>query len=152
MVSELKLYWITALRSWLIAALLLFNTGCAVTAPYDQYVYQSSTSMKVDALNLMSNATEPYSKHLTAIEQFTDQLNKLYEYELHRKKNDIRIRMWNLLKDPERNLLGGFMKRWQQEGRLSAPFVEEAKIIIGKSFDQLAELESGKLLPKDIQQ
>ncbi|WP_290711109.1 hypothetical protein, partial [Flavihumibacter sp. CACIAM 22H1] len=97
-------------------------------------------------------AEQTYTSQQKEIEAFTDQLNKLYEYELHRKKNQLRIQMWNLLRNPEKNLLGGFLARWKKETQLKPAFITEAKIIVGNAFDQLAELESGKLTPKDLQQ
>jgi hypothetical protein len=60
--------------------------------------------------------------------------------------------MWDLLRNPEKNLLGGFLSRWKKEGQLGTTFISEAKIIVGRAFDQLAELESGKITPKELQQ
>lgn len=128
------------------------SMGCAITAPYDQQVYSQTTGLKVDALKLMDKATKAYDSQSEAISNFTDKWDKLYEYELHRAKNDIRISMWNLLRDPDKNLMGGFLKRWKTESTLSETFINEAKIQVGKAFDQLAELESGKITPKELKQ
>ena len=135
---------------WLLAAFFSFP-GCVATAPYDQQVYAQTTALKVDALKLMTKATKDYNTQKEAVEKFTDSWDKLYEYELHRKNNGIRISMWKLLRDPERNLMGGFLARWQKENSLSTTFIDEAKIQVGKAFDQLSELESGKIKPKDLQ-
>lgn len=137
---------------WLYILLAAGLYGCALTAPYDQFVYKESTSLKVDALKLMDKAAKPFESQQEAVEKLNDQLDKLYEYELHRRKNGIRISMWNLLRDPEKNLLGGFLKRWKEKNTLGEPFIDEAKIQIGKAFDQLAELESGKITPKELKQ
>ncbi|MFT4024932.1 MAG: hypothetical protein QM664_14235 [Flavihumibacter sp.] len=126
-------------------------TGCVTTAPYDQYVYAQTTGLKVDALKLMAKAGREYSTQKEAVEKFTDAWDKIYEYELHRRNNGIRINMWNLLRDPQRHLLGGFLARWQKESTLSETFISEAKIQVGKAFDQLSELESGKIKPKELQ-
>ncbi|WP_234864124.1 hypothetical protein [Flavihumibacter fluminis] len=146
-------------RSWpalilivILSSACFIQSSCVTTAPYDQYVYKESTSLKVDALKLMDKAEKTYNTQEKEIEKLTDQLDKLYEYELHRKKNQLRIQMWELLRNPEKNLLGGFLSRWKKEGQLSPGFITEAKIIVGKAFDQLAELESGKLTPKELQQ
>lgn len=157
MVSEYQtLIYKRTFGNWLftlvLGCLLLLSSACVTTAPYDQYVYKESTSLKVDALKLMDKAEKTYTSQQKEITALTDQLDKLYEYELHRRKNQLRIQMWNLLKDPERNLLGGFLSRWKKEEQLNAAFIGEAKLIVGKAFDQLAELESGKLTPKDLQQ
>lgn len=137
---------------WLYTLLAAGLYGCALTAPYDQFVYKESTSLKVDALKLMDKAAKPFESQQEAVEKLNDELDKLFEYELHRRKNGIRISMWNLLRDPEKNLLGGFLKRWKEKSTLGEPFIDEAKIQIGKAFDQLAELESGKITPKELKQ
>ena len=125
--------------------------SCAITAPYDQYVYAQTTGLKVDALKLMGKAEKPFTSQNEAVDKFTDQWDKLYEYELHRKNNGIRIQMWALLRDSTKNLMGGFLQRWKKENTLSPVFIDEAKIQVGKAFDQLSELESGKIKPKELQ-
>jgi hypothetical protein len=147
-----KRSWKTLLLIVILSSACLIQSSCVTTAPYDQYVYKESTSLKVDALKLMDKAEKPYNTQEKEIEKLTDQLDKLYEYEVHRKKNQLRIQMWDLLRNPEKNLLGGFISRWKNEGQLSPGFITEVKIIVGKAFDQLAELESGKLTPKELQQ
>jgi hypothetical protein len=138
-------------RCLLLLPFLLAQLSCAIVAPYDQYVYAQTTGIKVDALKLMDRADKTYSSQSEAINKFTDQLDKLYEYELHRKNNSIRITMWQLLRNPDKNLLGGFMQKWKKENSLSGVFIGEAKIQVGKAFDQLSELESGKIKPKELQ-
>ena len=135
-----------------LSSVCLLQSSCVTTAPYDQFVYKESTSLKVDALKLMDKAEKPFTTQEKEIEKLTDQLDKLYEYESHRKKNQLRIQMWDLLRSPEKNLLGGFLSRWKKEGQLGTTFISEAKIIVGRAFDQLAELESGKITPKELQQ
>lgn len=135
-----------------LSFVLVQSIGCAITAPYDQHVYSQTTGLKVDALKLMDKATRAYDSQSEAISNFTDKWDKLYEYELHRARNDIRISMWNLLRDPDKNLMGGFLKRWKTESTLSETFINEAKIQVGRAFDQLAELESGKITPKELKQ
>ncbi len=135
-----------------LSSIWLLQSSCVTTAPYDQFVYKESTSLKVDALKLMDKAEKPFATQEKEIEKLNDQLDKLYEYEVHRKKNQLRIQMWDLLRNPEKNLLGGFLSRWKKEGQLGTTFISEAKIIVGRAFDQLAELESGKITPKELQQ
>jgi hypothetical protein len=135
-----------------LSSICLLQSSCVSTAPYDQFVYKESTSLKVDALKLMDKAEKPFTTQEKEIEKLNDQLDKLYEYEVHRKKNQLRIQMWDLLRNPEKNLLGGFLSRWKKEGQLGTTFISEAKIIVGRAFDQLAELESGKITPKELQQ
>ena len=100
--------------------------GCASTiAKYNPVSYQYAVSLKVESLELMDKATQSYKEHASEVEL--------------------------LLKNPDRNLLGGFTNRWQERGSLSEVFVTEAKTNVALAFDQIIELESGKLKEKDIQ-
>lgn len=146
------LFFRKSIHLFLLLALLLVLGGCAITTPYDQYVYAQTTGLKVDALKLMDKADKHYLSQTDACEKFTDHWDKLYEYELHRKNNGIRIDMWNLLRDSSKNLMGGFLHKWKKENILNPIFINEAKIQVGKAFDQLSELESGKVTPKELKQ
>ena len=138
-----------------VTALLLFYlpifTGCATISAFDQYAYAQTTSLKVEAMSLMDQATEEYATHEKEIKDLELKMEKAYEYELHREKNAVTVSMWKLVKDPEKNLLGGFLTRWKNMSKLSPVFINEAKPQIQKAFDQIAELESGKIRPKDVQ-
>ncbi|MEI6556396.1 MAG: hypothetical protein WCL70_12470, partial [Paludibacter sp.] len=62
----------------------------------------------------------------------------------------ITLQLWDKLLDSNGHLLGGCLKRWQTEKKLSAVFVQEEKKIVGEAFDQIAELESKKIKASDI--
>jgi hypothetical protein len=129
----------------LYLALLGGFQGCSTISVFDLYAYTQTTSIKVDALALMAKATEPASAHAEAIEHMIIQLDKAYEYEKGRPKNEITTRMWDVLKNPERNLLGGFLKRWREKGTLSSAFVEESRGLVSEAFDLISGLESQKI-------
>ncbi|AEB09556.1 hypothetical protein [Desulfobacca acetoxidans] len=118
--------------------------GCATISPYSATAYEQATSLKAEALVLMGKATEPYSQHQTQVEALKLNLEKAYEYAKGRPKNELSIRQWEILKDPERHSLGGFLKRWQQESSLRPAFVQEAKELVADQFDAIIGLESGK--------
>ncbi len=132
---------------WLAA---LVMAGCATISVFDQHAYQQTTSLKVEAVHLMGKAVESYDAHRGDVETFQLSLQKLYEYEKNRPKNEITVEMWDKLMNPDGHLLGGFMKRWESEGRLNKVFVGEAQLLVSKAFDQIAGLESKKLKPADI--
>jgi hypothetical protein len=131
------------------AALLVASNGCSTISVFDQYAYTQTTSLKVDALALMGKATKEAAAHNEAIEQLTIKIDKAYEYEKGRPKNEITTRMWDVLKSPERNLLGGFVKRWREKGKLSQAFIEESKELVAEAFDLISSLESQKIKPDD---
>lgn len=128
----------------------LFYSSCSpLISSYDQYAYIQTTSLKVDALNLMDMATEDYNTHEPDVKEVLMKLDKVYEYEKNRAKNDITIKMWDIMKNPDRNLLAGFIKRWKNEKKLGEVFVTEAKKQVGRAFDLVAELEGSKIKRKD---
>ncbi len=132
--------------------LLLALTACSYIAPYSQYAYQQATSLKVDALALMDKAAEPYASHAADAGDLVTEVEKAYEYAKGRPKNELSAKQWQILKDPDRNLLGGFLKRWKAESTLSPTFIKEAKGLVGNAFDTISGLESGKIKSGEIKQ
>ncbi|MBE7174019.1 MAG: hypothetical protein INR73_25825 [Williamsia sp.] len=129
-----------------VFSVLLF-LSCATIAKYDQYAYSQATSIKVDALGVMDLATGNYSDNQSAIKEVTTAIDKMYEYEKNRPKNEVSEKMWGLLRDSSGHLYGGFIQRWRKEGKLDKVFIDESKRLIGASFDQISQLESGKIKP-----
>ncbi len=65
-------------------------------------------------------------------------------------KNELSTRQWEILKDPDRHLLGGFISRWKNEDKLGKTFIDNAKKgLIMQAFDQIIGLESGKIKRKN---
>ncbi len=52
--------------------------------------------------------------------------------------------MWEILKKPEGNLFGGFLRRWKQKGSFKPDAVALKKPDIAEAFDQIIGLEIGK--------
>lgn len=128
---------------WILALLLNFS-GCApMIAEYDNVAYQQALSLKVDSLFLMNKATESYSNQVEAVERLEIDLEKAYEYAKGRTGNEEIIKLWEIMKDPERNLVGGFLKRWEKNNTLSQTFIDESKKTISEGFDQIIGLEIG---------
>ena len=125
--------------------LLLSFVGCSSISTFDQHAYIQTTSLKVDALNLMAQATDSFSIHAKNVAELKTNLQKVYEYERNRPKNEVTVKMWDLLLNSDGHLLGGFLKRWEDKSVLGATFVNEEKKIISDAFDQIAGLESGKI-------
>lgn len=76
---------------------------------------------------------------------FRLELDKAYEYERGRPLNQDTIAQWDLLRDPNRDLLGGFLSEWKQDGPLKPVYIKRKKAQIGKAFDEIILLESGKI-------
>lgn len=132
-------------RLLLLVVLLLAGASCATISTFDQYAYTQSTSLKVDALSLMGHANESYANYSTQAASIQTALDKVVEYERNRPKNGITLKMWGILTDSSGNLYGGFIRRWKQEDKLDTAFISAAQQLVGASFDQISQLESGKI-------
>lgn len=117
-------------------------------ARLNETAYEKSTSIKASSLALMDKAQEPYSKYSKNVEEILLEAQKAYEYAKERPKNEESTKQWKIMIDPERNMLAGFFKRWKSEKKLRKSFIDEAKGQIGKGFDQISGLESGKIKKK----
>lgn len=132
---------------WLFLLALLSGGCSSLIAEYDQVAYQQATSLKVDSLAVMDKAVEQYTEHENAINELNIKVEKAYEYAKGRPKNEIITKQWHILKDPDRHLLGGFIKLWKEKGQLSALLVSEAKGNVSLAYDQIIGLESGLINP-----
>ncbi|MFV0591190.1 MAG: hypothetical protein ACK5M7_07380 [Draconibacterium sp.] len=137
-------------KKLLLLSLFIAVFACATISQFDQYAYTQTTSLKVDALSVLDLATDDFDQHKNEVLQLTSDLQKIYEYEKNRPKNEITEKMWEKMLNEEGHLLGGFLLKWKTEGKQSKIFIEEAKKIIGPAFDQIAQLESKKIKPSEI--
>jgi hypothetical protein len=143
-----RLFWPSAVLLLLCVSAV---AGCSSPiARFDQAAYEKATSLKVDSLALMGKATEPYAQHEIEIAALMLQVEKAYEYAKGKPKNEITAKQWEILKDPNRNLLGGFMQRWEENQQLSTPYVKEAKGIVSDAYDTIIGLEGGKIRPPNV--
>ena len=136
-----------ASRNLIAVSFCVVLAGCTLIARYDQVAYEHATSAKVDTLALMGKATGSYDDHEKGVEALITQLDKAYEYDRGRQLNKLTVAQWDILRDPNRDLVGGFLKMWKAKGSLTATFIAEKKKQIGGAFDQIIQLESGKLRP-----
>lgn len=92
----------------------------------------------------MDRASTPYSQNTEKIDGAILDLNKAYEYDKGRFKNQITVQLWTKLLNPEGNLFGGFIRYWKRRGELHPAYIEEKKKDIEDAFDQIIQLEQGK--------
>ncbi|MPT26450.1 MAG: hypothetical protein E2602_05910 [Achromobacter sp.] len=135
---------LTALKSPIALALASITVGCSTTSPFSEKAYEQATSLKVEALATMDRATEPFPTQKQAIEALSSNIEKAYEYAKGRPHNEETTGQWEIIKDPKRNSLGGFLAFWKKNTVLGTHFIGEAKIIVSDGFDTIIELESGK--------
>ena len=126
----------------LSACLLL--AACNTISRYDQVAYEHATNAKVDTLALMDKATSPYSEHEKDIEALQLELAKAAEYDSGRPMNHVTTEMWKTLRN-ETGILNRFLRSWKNSGSLSASFIGDKKEHIAREFDDIIQLESGKI-------
>ena len=117
----------------LVATAFLF--ACSTIATFDQVAYDKATGAKAEALALMDKATNSYGAHLKEIDAVSLTIDKAYEYDRGRALNTITVQQWEILRDPNRNLFGGFLRRWHEKGSLNADYIAEKKRDIADAFD-----------------
>lgn len=152
----MRIRYRVALRPIALVSVLLLAAG-ALTAcgpaisKFNETAYEQATALKVESLALMESATEPYPKHADDVRDLRERLEKAHEYAKGRPNNEISTEQWSILLDPEGNLLGGFLRRWRDSTTMNDSLVSLKQDQIGKAFDTIIELESGKLSPEEVQ-
>jgi hypothetical protein len=136
-------------RSFSLLLLAATLTSCATITKFDQQAYNNAVEAKVKLLLLMDKAASPYDEHTTEIDNLHFSLNYSYEYVKGISKNEDSIQQWDIMKSPEHNLIGGFLKRWEDKKTLKPAFISAAKSIISDGFNAIIDLESGKINPAE---
>ncbi|GAB7260932.1 MULTISPECIES: hypothetical protein [Dickeya] len=138
-------YWCKKFTWGILICFLL--SGCETISPFNQRAYEQSVNIKVEALTLMDKAVEPFDSNKEDVKLLKLNIEKAYEYSKGLPDNQIVSKQWAIIKDPNRNSLGGFLKFWESRKILSATFINEAKGIVSDGLDTVIELESGKRKP-----
>lgn len=136
----------------LLLLLSFICTACSTISHFDQFAYQQTTSLKVDAIRVMEVATQEFNLHEGDVKRIQLDMQKAYEYEKNRLKNEISTKMWALLADSSGALFGGFVSTWKSQGKCSPTYISNKQEQIAFAFDQIAELESHKIKPSDLKQ
>lgn len=136
-------------KSIAIIIVIFSVVGCASISSFNQQAYLQTTSIKVDALNLMDLAKDDYMLNESIVKDFQTKLQKIYEYDKNRPKNEITTKLWDILLDKDGHLLGGFITRWEKEKKLNTTFIIDAKKLVDRAFDQISGLESKKNKPSE---
>lgn len=127
-------------------AILISIAACgALIAPYNETAYQNATNLKVESLALMDKAIEPYSEHEQEVNELMIKIDQAYEFSKGLPKNELSTKQWEIMKDPNGNMVGGFIEKWKESGKLRELFVEEVKGEVSSGFDEIIKLESKKI-------
>jgi hypothetical protein len=136
---------------WQLLLVTLAGGCSSLIAEYDRVAYQQAVSLKVESLALMDKAVEPYSNHQAFVDALLLNLEKAYEYDKGRPKNEVVTRQWEILKDPNRRLLGYFLQRWRDEKQLSEAYVVGQKKSVSLAYDQIIGLLSGQIKREKVE-
>lgn len=131
----------------LLAAIIIFTScagGLSGAAAYNEESYQAAMAFKGRAMNLMTMASTDYELQQKYVNEFKGDVSAQIEKEKLRERNQVLVNEWELLMNEEKNLLGGFFKRWQNEGKLSQAFINAAKKNISVAFDKIMDTETTK--------
>jgi len=128
----------------------LVISSCSSISVFSPEAYKQAVDLKVESLELMSFATMPYADNAESVDYLKTELSKAYEFSKGRPENEISTKQWEILINPDGNLLGGFLRRWKDEETLSEMFVTEMQTLVSDAFDTIIGLESGKIDPSEI--
>lgn len=108
--------------------LALLCVACTpLIGPHSPTAYENATSLKAETLVLLSKANLPYEQHQDEVAEVMLKAEKAYEFVNGVPNNQLSAKQWQILKDPEGDLLGKFFKRWRERGVLSKVLIDEYK-------------------------
>jgi hypothetical protein len=138
-----------ALRSFSHAGLclvfaLLLSACQALIADYSVEAYKNATSLKAETLAMIDKSGEPYSRHRNEVEALTVKIDAAYEFAAGMPNNALAAQQWAIVRDPNRDLYGGYVRDWRTDGPVNETFRAEKKMQIGRAFDYIICLEANK--------
>lgn len=127
-----------------LSALFLFVACTPLISPFSEVAYQNATDLKAHSLALVDQSAEPYSQHAAEADQLKVDLSSAYEFVHGMKGNQLSADQWQLMRDPGKNLMGGFVGFWQSKGSVGPAFRDEYHGQIAEAFDYIICLEANK--------
>lgn len=125
--------------------LLLLLYGCSsLIGPYSPTAYENATSLKAEVLATLGKANTPFADNKDEVESIKLKAEKAYEYVKGVPKNQLSTKQWEILKDPNGDLLGKFFKRWKERSTLSETLIKKYKGLASDAFDEIICLEANK--------
>jgi hypothetical protein len=119
--------------------------GCApLIADFNTEAYKNATSLKVEAMALVDKSGERFATRRRDVEVFSTKLDAAYEFAVNLPNNQESTAQWQIIRDPNGDYWGAFVKVWRQQGTMGSTFRTEYKGRLGKAFDQLICLETAK--------
>lgn len=136
-----------ARKHLLMTAFLVVLTGCSTISPFNQHAYEQATALKVDALALVDKSNEPYAQHAAEVTDIETRCRQAYEYANGLPNNQDTANQWKIITDPDGGSLFAYFELWKSEGQVRPAAVKDAEQQLAEHFDQIIQLESGKIKP-----
>jgi hypothetical protein len=142
-------HWMAARARWLSAFCVVLLLACCapIIADYSLDAYKNATTLKAETFALIDKSGEKYISHKAEAETLTTKVNAAYEFANGLANNSLSAQQWQIMRNPNGNLYGGFIRLWQR-GPLPPAFREDLKTSIGRGYDEIICLEINK---KDTQ-
>ncbi len=134
-------------RNLFLTLCFVVLASCSTISPFNQYAYEQATALKVDALALVDKSNEPYAQHAAQVADIEMRCRKAYEYANGLPNNQDTANQWKIITDPEGGSLFAFFELWNSEGQVRPAAVKDAEQQLAEHFDQIIQLESGKIKP-----
>ena len=122
---------------------LLFLVSCAPV--YSPYIFDQTAELKKQTLSILDKATEPYSKYETKVDVLKSDLVSMVQQERMRKRNKLKVKQWDLLLDPQGNLLNGSLEKWRKDTVMSETFIVLQRNLVEEAFNLIQEVEKQRL-------
>lgn len=111
----------------------------------DTFSLDQNEIIKASVISLMKRGGKNFSSVSGDVMGLKTQINDLISYEQDKGPSNLKtVKMWETMMDPNQNLLGGFLNRWENEGKLNGPFIKEAAGVVSKNMDKIINLEKKK--------
>jgi hypothetical protein len=131
--------------SGLLLAMAVFLAACGpLIANYSLEAYKNATTLKAETLALVRKSAEPFSSHREEVEALSTRIDAAYEFSAGTPNNQISAAQWSIMRDPDRNMFGGFVEFWRAHGSVSPAFRDEYLGQIAAGFDYIICLEANK--------
>ena len=142
------LHRLQRLKNEKIVSLLIFSlmiTGCFwVKAKLDPMGQELALTIQKQTPGLMDKAANSFYQYRNDVYKLMTLVEEAYENARTLRKNDSITGMWNVLRSPNGNRLGKFMKMWEWEGKLDQDTIKTYKEWVMKDIDAIVKLEEEK--------
>jgi hypothetical protein len=135
----------------LVLVLAVALVGCRTGAErsnYDAAAHERAVAAKSQALSLMASSAEAFSRHSANVDAVNAELEEGYRLAAAAPDNAAVTAEWAAMKDPGRDLYGGFVRLWQSGGTVDQATRDAAMNRVTAGFNYVLCLEAAKKTTK----